>query len=142
MKKRSADWKTFTFWVIGLILAAVCLGWLLRIESDRQLEQSAEQSACIWAQFADRTIPDLDAVLAGGPITAATQDQLSRLMRTGDVIHFELLDSSGRQVWTSDQLGDAPSPLREVAKGGSRPGSSVETHVLNLGSVLGGLGGR
>ena len=138
VKKRSADWKTFTFWVLGLISAAVCLGWLLRIESDRQLEQSAEQSACIWAQFADRTVSDLDAVLAGGPITAATRDQLAQLMRTGDVIHFELLDGAGRQVLSSDQFSDAPSPLRDVAKGGSKPGTSIETHVLNLGVVLGG----
>ena len=79
MKKRSADWKIFTLWVLGLALAGVCLGWVLRTESEYQLEQSAAQSAIRWAQFADRTVPDFESALAGRRITPAAREQLAGL---------------------------------------------------------------
>ena len=137
MKKRSADWKIFTLWVCGLALAAVCLAWVLRTESERQLEQSAEQSALGWAQFADRSVPDLDAVLEGRGITAATRQQLARLMRTGDVHYLELFDSAGKPVLSSDQLDDAPSPQTHEAQAGFGR-SSAQAKALILGAVLGG----
>ncbi len=66
---RSADWKIFTLWVIGLALAAFCLGWVLRAESEYQLEQGARQSALRWANFASRTVPDLELAFSGRGIT-------------------------------------------------------------------------
>ena len=138
MKKRSADWKIFTLWVIGLALAAVCLGWILRIESERQLGQSAEQSALRWAQFADRTVPDLEAALAGRGITPAAREQLARLLHTDDVFHFKLFDAAGKPVLSSDELPDARSSPTHAAEDDFGKGSANQAGDLILGPVLAG----
>jgi diguanylate cyclase (GGDEF)-like protein len=138
VKKRSADWKIFTLWVIGLALAAVCLGWVLRTESEHQLEQSAEQSAMRWAQFADRTVPDLEAALAGGGITPAARRQLARLLHADDVFHFDLLDATGKPVLSSDELTGAPLPPAQSTPDDAGSRLADESSALILGPVLAG----
>jgi diguanylate cyclase (GGDEF)-like protein len=136
MKKRSADWKIFTLWVIGLTLAAICLGWVLRTESEHQLEQSAEQSAMRWVQFADRTVPDLEAALMGRGITAAAREQLARLLHADDIFHFELLDPAGKLTLSSDELARVAPPVADDTPAGGSP--AVESDALVLAPVLAG----
>ena len=138
MKKRSADWKIFTLWVLGLALAGVCLGWVLRTESEHQLEQDAAQSAVRWAQFVERTVPDFEAALAGRRMTPAAREQLARLLHTDDVFHFELLDAAGTPVLSSDELEGVPAPRAHDTTGDKGRGAALEPHALILGPVLAG----
>jgi diguanylate cyclase (GGDEF)-like protein len=118
MRMRSADWKLFAAWVVGVVLAAACLGWVIRAESARQLQQGAEQSGLRWARFASRTVPDLGVAFAGGGITPAARDQLQRLRRADDIFRFKLFDPAGRLVLLSDDLDRADATLNPSATDG------------------------
>ena len=112
MRMRNTDWKLFVAWIGGLVVAGVCLVWLIRSESGRQLQQGAEQSALHWANFASRTVPDLDVAFAGGGFTAAAREQLLRLRTAEDVFRFKLFDPAGRLILVSDDL-DAAGELKK-----------------------------
>ena len=98
MRMRNTDWKLFAAWIGGLVVAGVCLVWLIRSESGRQLELGAGQAALHWANFASRTVPDLEVAFAGGGVTAAAREQLLRLRPAEVVIRFKLFDPAGRLV--------------------------------------------
>ena len=138
MKTRSADWKVFALWFAGLGLAAVCLGWVLRTESERLLEQGAEQSAVRWAQFADRMVPDLEAAVAGRGITPAARQQLLRLRHADDVFRFTLFDASGRQLLSSDDIGEAPALSTPGAGAGIGHDPAAAANALIRDQVLAG----
>ena len=86
------------------------MGWVLRAESERQLQQGAEQSALRWAQFASRTVPDLDVAFAGGGITAPAREQLLRLRQSEDIFRFKLFNAAGMLVLASDDLDHPAVP--------------------------------
>ena len=122
MKMRAADWKTFALWTAGLALAMTCMGWLLRYESEQQLQQGAQQSALNWAHFASRTVPDLDQVFAGQGLSAAAREQLLRLRQVDDIFRFKLFGRDGQLLLASDDLegfGQWPAP---------KPGDGIGDH--------------
>ncbi len=135
---RSADWKIFTLWVTGLALAAVCLVWVLRAESKRQLEQGGEQSGLRWAHFASRTVPDLEAAFAGQGITPAAREQLSRLRRTDDVFRFKLFDRLGNLILLSDDLDQPTLPSAYSAEDGIGQGAAAATRFAIRDQILAG----
>ena len=53
-RMRSADWKSFALWVIGITVAGLGMAWVLRSESQRQLEAATTESGLRWAEFAAR----------------------------------------------------------------------------------------
>ena len=116
------------FWVTGLLLAALCMAWVLRAESERQLEQGAGQSALGWAQFASRAVPDLDVAFAGGGLTPAAREQLVRLARSGDVFRFKLFNPMGSLILVSDDLGK-PDPI--ITPGGAEGMGHDPTPAVN-----------
>ena len=135
---RSADWKIFALWVFGLALAALAFGWVLRSESERQLEQGAAQSGLRWAQFASRTVPDLELVFAGKGITPAAREQLARLRRIDDVFRFKLFDPSGNLVLLSDDLDKAQLPSSYSASDGIGHSAAAGAKVSMRDQVLSG----
>ncbi len=104
MRLRSADWRLLALWLVGFVLAGFFLAWVIRAESERELRRGAQQSGLRWAQFASRTVPDLDIAFSGGGITAAARNELQRLVRADDIFRFELFGASGRRVLLSDDL--------------------------------------
>ena len=126
MKTRSADWKVFAFWVIGLAVAAVALGGLLYAECEQQLERTAERSAMRWAQFVDRSVPDLGLAFSGAGISGAAREQLARLRNSDDLFRFRLVDLTGRQVLSSDQLDqDQAGPAGAARDAAGRAGEEA-----------------
>ena len=118
MEMRSADWKSLAWWVIGIVVGAAALSWVLRAESERQLELAAEQSSVRWAQFAARAVPDLEQAMTGQGLTLAAREQLLQLRKVDDVFRFKLFDSAGRLQLASDDLnGLAPLPAYAAADG-------------------------
>ena len=133
---RAADWKTFALWVVGIVLAALCMAWVLRTESGRQLEQGATQSGLRWAQSASRGVPDLELAFAGQGLTHAAREQLLLLRRVDDVFRFKLFGPSGVLVLLSDDLEkESPSasysPSESLAPGtADRSASAIRSQVL------------
>ena len=138
MKLRSADWKVFGLWVAGLALAALCIGWVLRTESERQLQQGAAQSALRWAQFASRSVPDLDLAFAGGGISPSAREQLLRLRYADDVFRFQLFDPAGNLILSSDDLDRGVLPSAYSVAQGIGHGAAAGTKVPILDQVLSG----
>ncbi len=58
------------------MLAFSCLTWVLRNESTRRLQASAEAAGPRWAKFAERTVPDLDR--AEPPAKRAASEGIGR----------------------------------------------------------------
>ena len=123
MKMRTADWKTFALWAAGLGLAMLCMAWVLRQESSRQLQQGAGQSALNWAQYLSRSVPDLDRLFAGQGLTPAAREQLLRLRGADDIFLFKLFDRTGRLQLSSDDLG-RPDAAPPIAAQAAQPGSA------------------
>ena len=138
---RSADWKTLAWWVVGIVVGAASLTWVLRAESERQLELAADQSGLRWVQFAVRSVPDIDQAMTGQGLTAATREQLLQLRKVDDVFRFKLFDSAGRlQLVSDDLIGPAPLPAYAAADGiGDGAGASrarIRDAVLAGGSHI------
>ncbi len=101
---RSSDWNTLALWALGLALGVAALLWVLRAESARQLHGSAESAGLKWAHFAERTVPNLDQVLAGRGVTDQAREQLLRLRKVDAVFRFKLFDPEGNLMLVSDDL--------------------------------------
>ncbi|MCY7305673.1 MAG: bifunctional diguanylate cyclase/phosphodiesterase [Rhodoferax sp.] len=115
---RSADWKTFAWWVTGISVGAFFLALVLRAESQRQLESSATDTASRWTQSALPSVPDLEQVFTGSGLTPSAREQLLRLRKVDDVFRFKLYDRSGRLVLVSDDLvADRPLPRYDQSLG-------------------------
>lgn len=115
---RSADWKTFAWWVTGISVSAVLLAWVLRAESQRQLESAATDTASRWTQFALNSVPDLEQVFTGSGLTPSAREQLLRLRKVDEVFRFKLFDRTGRLVLVSDDLAaDRPLPRYDQSLG-------------------------
>ena len=113
MRLRSADRRLLALWVTGFVLAFFFLGWVIRLESERELRRSAQQAGERWAQLATQTVPDLARALAGDGITPTARQQLLRLGSGGGAFRFKLFDAAGRRVLLSDDLaqpGALPPP--------------------------------
>ena len=128
---RSSDWLTLALWVVGLVLAFACLAWVLRTESTRQLEASAEAAGVSWAKFAERTVPDLDRALAGDGLTPQAREQLLRLRKVNVVFRFKLFDPAGNLMLVSDDLDSVePPPKKAAAEGiGLHHGGGAKNHI-------------
>ena len=138
MKLRSADWKIFALWVLGVALAAWSLAWVVRVESERQLARGAELSALRWANFATSIVPDLEAVLAGAKMSPATGELLLRLRRVHDVFRFKLFNASGALVLLSDDLDRPVLPSSYGAEDALGDGAVAGTGVSIRDQVLAG----
>ena len=137
MDMRSADRKTLAWWVAGITFASLCLSWVLRAESERQMDLAAEQSGLRWAQFAMRSVPDLESVLSGQGLTGAARERLLQLRKVDDVFRFKLFDPAGRLQLVSDDLhGSAPLPVYDVADGIGHGSAASRSRIRD--SVLAG----
>ena len=137
MDMRSADRKTLAWWVAGITFASLCLSWVLRAESERQMDLAAEQSGLRWAQFAIRSVPDLESVLSGQGLTGAARERLLQLRKVDDVFRFKLFDPAGRLQLVSDDLhGSAPLPVYDVADGIGHGSAASRSRIRD--SVLAG----
>ena len=112
VKIRTVDWKIFATWATGIVLGLLCLAWVMRFESSRQMQHSAETAGLRWAGFASRTVPDLDAALAGRGFTPAAREQLLRLRQADSVFRFKLFDPAGNLLLVSDDLDHPDVPPR------------------------------
>ena len=128
---RSSDWMALALWVVGLVLAFSCLAWVLRTESTRQLQASAEAAGLNWAKFAERTVPDLDRALAGDGLTPQAREQLLRLRKVDVVFRFKLFDPAGNLMLVSDDLDRVePPPKKTAAEGiGQHHGGGAKDHI-------------
>jgi hypothetical protein len=118
VKIRTLDWKILSTWAAGLTLGVLCLAWVMRVESARQLQHSAEAAGLRWASFASRTVPDLDTAFANRVLTPAAREQLLRLRKADSVFRFKLFDPIGNLLLVSDDLERSGPELRPDAAGG------------------------
>ena len=128
---RGVDWRNLALWALGLTLAVLCLGWLMRQESTRQLQDSAEAAGLRWAHFAAGTVPDLDRAFAGHGLTPAAREQLLRLRKAAGVFRFKLFDPAGELILVSDEL-DKPDIVRVRSPNdgiGAHGGGGTKAHI-------------
>ena len=131
------DWRNLTMWGMALTLSLLCLGWVIRNESTRQLENSAEAAGLRWADFISRTVPDLHRAFAGQGFTPAARDQLLKLRKADSVFRFKLFDPAGELILVSDDLDNpkvarVPSPSDGIGQhhnGGKK--SHIRSKVLS-----------
>ena len=134
---RWSDWRNLTMWGMALTLSLLCLGWVIRNESTRQLENSAEAAGLRWADFVTRTVPDLHRAFAGQGFTPAARDQLLKLRKADSVFRFKLFDPAGELILVSDDLDNpkvarVPSPSDGIGQhhnGGKK--SHIRSKVLS-----------
>ena len=134
---RGIDWRNLALWALALALAALSLGWLMRQESTRQLQDSAEASGLRWSHFAAGTVPDLDRAFAGKGFTPAARDQLLRLRKAAGAFRFKFFDPAGELILVSDEL-DVPEIVRIRSAedgignhGGNGKKSDIRSQVLS-----------
>ena len=142
MDMRSADWKALAWWVGGIVVAAISLSWVLRAESERQLELAAEQSSLRWSRLALVSVPDLELAVNGRGFGATAREQLRQLRLVDDVFGFKLFDLAGRLLLVSDDLeGSAPLPVYSasdgLAQGAAAGRMGIRDKVLAGGSHSG-----
>jgi len=116
MTSLNPTWRALLAWLLAGALAVAMAGWAMRSASRAQLRADAEHSALQWGQYVRDTVPELDAILAGRPLSAAAVEQLSRLRRLGEVFRFKFYDPQGREVLVSDQLGLGPDELARTRR--------------------------
>ena len=134
---RWSDWRNLALWALALALAALSLGWLMRQESTRQLQDSAEASGLRWSHFAAGTVPDLDRAFAGKGFTPAAREQLLRLRKAAGAFRFKFFDPAGELILVSDEL-DVPEIVRIRSAedgignhGGNGKKSDIRSQVLS-----------
>ena len=98
-------WRALLGWLLAGALACAMVAWAMKTASRAQLRADAEHSALQWASYVRDTVPELDNIFAGGPLTPAAIEQLSRLRHLGEVFRFKLYDPHGRELLVSEQLG-------------------------------------
>ena len=111
------------------------LGWVILAECERQLEQTAERAAIRWAEFTDRSVPDLQLAFADGGITPAAREQLARLRNSDDLFRVRRVDLSGNPILSSDEfdrVAASGNPAMD-AKAPSLPGTDgpIDGRVLS-----------
>ncbi len=114
---RSADWRSFALWVIGITVAGLGMVWVLRSESQHQMELAITESGLRWAELAARAVPDLEQVLAGQGLTPAARAQLMHLRRVDDVFRFRLFDRIGLLTLASEDLDLPVAPTYAASQG-------------------------
>jgi diguanylate cyclase (GGDEF)-like protein len=105
MTSLNPTWRALLGWLLAGALACAMVAWAMKTASRAQLRADAEHSALQWANYVRDTVPELDAIFAGGPLTPAAIEQLSRLRHLGEVFRFKLYDPHGRELLVSEQLG-------------------------------------
>ncbi len=113
---KRADWRSALVWIACFVLTLAVLGWMTRQESDRQLEQDAEQYALRWAAAVGDTVPDMDALLVAGRITPAARHRLLALRRDNDLVRFWVHDRDGQLVLVSDDVEKAELPAYDQSR--------------------------
>ena len=101
MHWRTRDIKTVGAWVLGFSVLAGSALTLIRFESRRQLETSAEQMALQWAKFAEQTLPEMEEIRPGELLTPQTRQQLLKLAGFNHVFLFKMFDRTGQQILDS-----------------------------------------
>jgi diguanylate cyclase (GGDEF)-like protein len=105
MTSLKSPWRALLGWLLAGALACAMVAWAMKTASRAQLRADAEHSAQQWAGYVRDTVPDLDSLFAGGPLTPAALEQLSRLRHLGEVFRFKFYDPHGRELLVSEQLG-------------------------------------
>ncbi|NKI96657.1 EAL domain-containing protein [Rhizobacter sp. SG703] len=105
MTSLNPTWRALLGWLLAGALACAMVAWAMKTASRAQLRADAEHSALQWASYVRDTVPELDSIFAGDPLTPASIEQLSRLRHLGEVFRFKLYDPHGRELLVSEQLG-------------------------------------
>ena len=134
MHWRGRDLKIVLAWALASTVLATSALWVIRAEEQRQLERSAEQSALLWAQFAEHTLPDLEEFRPGTVLLPAVRQRLLQLTHFKDIFLYKIHDKAGDQVLASSDLKqDAGAPLPVYRDSiGSSYGSGKTAKIRNL----------
>ncbi len=118
MHWRTHDIKTVAAWVLGFAVLAGSALSVIRFEERRQLEESAEQLALQWAQFAEQTLPEMEDIKPGTILTPKARQQLLQLAAFNHVFLFKLFDRAGNQILDSyDVFQPEGTPLPVYKEG-------------------------
>lgn len=111
MSLRSTDWKAISVWATGVVVALVCLGWILHLEWDRQLVLAADRVVLRWVETTQQDSAILREVLVDRRLSAPSAARLATWRRQGDVDAFALYLPSGERVLASGDLTRSPAAL-------------------------------
>ena len=115
---RKNDLRAVLYWVVGLTVALLALGLVIRNERIYQMDRGAKRSAQQWAKIVEQTVPDFDVVLTTGVLSAEARNHLLRLRNAGDVFRFKLFDRNGTVILISDDLENPILPKYDSSKDG------------------------
>ena len=94
----------FVVWLGAVFVGVVSVVAVIDHAAEHLLENEAEHVALQYAESMSTSVPDLDALLAGGMPNKAALTQLLRLRSAGDIFRFKLYDSEGHLQMVSDTL--------------------------------------
>jgi len=100
--------------LVGIALLVVVGAYLLKVSSDKIVEQQAERKAVAWAVYIGATIPRIDEIANGGPLKTQELDFLEGIREHGNVFRFKLFDANGRLSYVSDKNGMTPDDLANL----------------------------
>ncbi len=138
MHLRARDIKAIAAWVLGAGLLGASALWAIRAEVQRQLTQSAEQTALKWAQLAEGALPPSQALVPGAVLLPAAREQMLQLTRLNNIFMFKIFNQQGDQVLASSDLavkeGDKDGvalPVRALGMGQQHDGGS-KAHIRDI----------
>ena len=101
--------------MLFVLVAGVWLSWHV---ANRVVHDQARDEALNWAEYIERNLIDLDAIIAGQPIDGHDRNVLNLARDAGNVFRYHIFDPDGRIMFSSDFLARTESV--EVLAGADR----------------------
>ena len=88
--------------LVGMLLLGGSAVWGINVAIDRAVSADARARAQDWARYFIETLPDLDALVAGGMLDNRQAQVVATAAKVGNVFRFTLYDPKGNTVLESD----------------------------------------
>ena len=82
-----------------MVAAGIALSWYV---AESVVQQNARDEALNWAEYIERNLTDLDAIIAGDTINEHDKSVLTLARDAGNVFRYHIFDPTGRIMFSSD----------------------------------------